>query len=326
MQFRSIFGRGPWGIFFVTLLLFTLSQARAAETDPANVSQQQPSEQFLPAPAVAQICEPDPSGLSYLERSWELNENFKRGKYAIMAHRANYILPFSYNNRPNEAPIKLDSPDTDVLEAEVAFQISLKSKLWQDMFGQKLDLWFAYTQRSFWQLYNWSDSAPFRETNYEPELLFNLRMDMNLLGLYARCLNFGFNHQSNGQTEPLSRSWNRLVANLGVERGDFTLLLKGWWRIPESREDDDNPDIDDYMGPGEIWGYYQLDRHRIGVMLRNNLQGHDNRGAVQLEWSFPIMEKVGFYVQGFTGYGESLLDYDHSVNRIGIGFVLSDWL
>jgi phospholipase A1 len=60
-------------------------------------------------------------------------------------------------------------------------------------------------------------------------------------------------------------------------------------------------------------------------MFRNNLSFHNNRGALQAEWSFPLLKRVSGYVQYFRGYGESLLDYDHSMNRIGIGFILSDW-
>ena len=60
-------------------------------------------------------------------------------------------------------------------------------------------------------------------------------------------------------------------------------------------------------------------------MLRNNFSVHHNRGALQLEWSFPLLEWVSGYVQYFLGYGESLLDYDHSVNRIGVGFMFKEW-
>ena len=60
-------------------------------------------------------------------------------------------------------------------------------------------------------------------------------------------------------------------------------------------------------------------------MFRNNLQVSDNRGALQLEWSLPLIERVSLYAQYFTGYGESLLDYDHSVNRISVGLILVDW-
>ena len=263
--------------------------------------------------------------LSYLTKLWELDKEVPRGKYSFMPHRSNYILPFAYNDSPNKEPIKEASPDMDVQKNEVKFQISLKIKLWQDILGKEMDLWFGYTQKSFWQLYNFDDSAPFRETNYEPELLLNFRTNYKLLGLKGRIINLGFNHQSNGRSEPLSRSWNRIVGNMGFERGDFTLLLKAWYRIPESSKDDDNPDISDYMGPGEIWGYYMWKNNRFGVMLRNNFQTDKNRGALQLEWSFPLSEKISGYIQYFAGYGESLLDHDHDVNRISFGLILVDW-
>ena len=196
------------------------------------------------------------------------------------------------------------------------------------MFGYPVDLWFGYTQQSFWQLYNFEDSAPFRETNYEPELLLNLEQSLkSKTGLTNRYINFGINHQSNGRSEPFSRSWNRVVMNIGFEKGNFVLLLKPWFRIPESETDDNNPHIDDYVGYGEIWGYYFWKQQRFGLMLRNNLKTHDNRGCLQLEYAFPIslLNNLNAYIQYFSGYGESLLDYDHSVDRIGVGLILRDW-
>lgn len=264
------------------------------------------------------------SSASYLSELWELDDSKPRGQDVIKVHRPNYFLPYSYNNRPNVNPIKAHTGQ-DVLKNEAAFQISQKIKLWQDVLGRDMDLWIGYTQRSFWQVYNSDDSSPFRETNYEPEMLLNFRTDFSLLGMRARTVNLGFNHQSNGCSEPLSRSWNRIVGNIGLEKGNFALLLNTWYRIPESAKDDDNPDIEDYMGPGEIWGYYLWNKHRFGMMLRNNLHFSDNRGALQLEWSFPLVRRVSGYLQFFTGYGESMLDYNHSVNRIGIGFILRDW-
>ena len=263
---------------------------------------------------------------SYLTKLWDLDEEKRGGKYSIRAHRSSYILPISHNNLPNEDPVQEASPGRDVQETEVKFQISLKVKLWQDVLRKDIDLWFGYTQQSFWQLYNTADSSPFRETNYEPEFLLNYRTNLDVLGMKWRMVNIGFNHQSNGQSGPLSRSWNRIVGSFGFERDSFTLLLKTWYRIPESSKDDDNPDTDDYFGYGEISGYYFLGEHKLGAMLRNNLQSSDNRGALQLEWCFPLGNTVGGYVQFFTGYGENLLDYNHSVNRISAGFILIDWM
>ncbi|WP_462325302.1 phospholipase A [Desulfoplanes sp.] len=263
-------------------------------------------------------------GLSYLTRHWELDGSKPRGRFTFMPHRDNYIMPFTYNGSPNREPDHTGEVDT-VKDAEAAFQLSMKVKLWQDVLGQNMDLWFGYTQRSFWQVYSVDESSPFRETNYEPEVLLDYRTDLDLLGVKLRTVTFGLNHQSNGRAEPLSRSWNRLVGNLGLEYKDFVFEIKTWYRIPESEDEDDNPNIDEYMGPGELWVHYYLDGHRFGAMWRNNCRFDDNRGALQLDWAFPLGRKLSGYVQYFTGYGESLLDYDHAVDRIGIGFVLDDW-
>lgn len=262
---------------------------------------------------------------SYLTKLWQLDKATRQGAFSLMPHRSNYILPLSYNSSPNREPFQAGMSGRDIQETEVKLQLSLKVKLWEDILNRDMDLWFGYTQKSFWQLYNFKESAPFRETDYEPELLLNFRTNYHLLGLNGRTATVGFNHQSNGRSDPYSRSWNRIVGNLGFERDNFTLLLKTWCRLPESAASDDNPDLEKYMGYGEVWAYYFWKEHRFGLMLRDNLRTDDNRGALQLEWSFPLLENVSGHIQYFVGYGENLLDYNHSVNRIGIGFIIKDW-
>lgn len=281
-----------------------------------------------PEPSVEAVSEikPGPQAKpTYLERLWELKKESRRGKFFISPHRSNYVLPITYVESPNEEPIRKADPGKGLNNTEVAFQLSFKAKLWEDIFGQDMDLWLAYTQRSFWQFYNRADSSPFRETNYEPELLLNFRTDYDLRWVKSRFINVGINHQSNGQSDPLSRSWNRLVANFGFERDNLVLIMKTWWRIPESAAKDDNPDIEDYLGYGELWAYYFRNGHRFGLMVRNNLNFSRNRSAVQLEWSFPLIERISGYIQYYNGYGESMLDYNHNIDRIGLGFIIKDW-
>ena len=114
----------------------------------------------------------------------------------------------------------------------------------------------------------------------------------------------------------------------GHKHRNFYFSIKPWWRIPEQSGGDDNPEITDYMGNFEFQGVYKIKRHTLGLMFRNNLEfeGGRNRGAVQLDWSFPITGKLRGYLQWFNGYGESLIDYDARVNSIGAGVQISDWL
>ncbi len=262
---------------------------------------------------------------SRLSRLWELDAESRRARFAISPYRASYILPYTYNTHPNEGPVRAAEPDRTIQKQEVKFQISFKTKLWQDVLGADADLWAAYTQLSFWQFYNFADSAPFRETDYEPELLLNLRTDYPVLGFRGRYVNAGINHQSNGRAEPLSRSWNRVVANAGFERGGTVVIVNAWWRIPEGESEDDNPSIERYVGYGQVNVETVWRGHRFGLALRNNLRGRGNKGALQLDWSFPLIRRVSGYVQYFNGYGESLLDYNASANRAGVGFMLREW-
>ena len=247
--------------------------------------------------------------------------------FVITPHHPNYIIAAYNTSDPNMGPFQEAFPGEEFSfqDTELKFQLSLKFLLWNDMFGSSADLYAAYTNRSFWQAFNKDISSPFRETNHEPEAWVQFDTDWNLLGLTNRVVAVGINHQSNGRAGPLSRSWNRVFADFVFERDDFYFSVKPWWRIPESRSDDDNPDITDYLGNFEFQGVYKLGRHNFGLMVRNNLDS-DNKGAIQLDWSFPLIQRLRGYVQWFNGYGESMIDYDHYVNSIGIGVQLSDRL
>jgi phospholipase A1 len=196
-------------------------------------------------------------------------------------------------------------------------------KVADDLFWDDAALWVAYTQESHWQAYNHVISAPFRETDYEPETFLVFPTQFQLFGFNARFVSVGAVHQSNGESDPLSRSWNRIYADLGLERGNFSLMIKPWWRIPESASTDDNPDITKYIGQGEMQGIYRFDKSLVSVTLRDNLRA-DNHGSVRVDYVFPIYKKLNGYVQFFSGYGESLIDYNSRQDTIGVGFSVGD--
>jgi phospholipase A1 len=252
---------------------------------------------------------------------WETRDN----PFAITPYRPSYILPLAHNANPNETPYK--EADSDLLPEsnEIKFQFSFRVPLLEDFFFGRGFLSFGYTQQSYWQAYKGRSSSPFRESNYEPELLFTFPIREQALGMTWRLAGLSLNHQSNGRSEPLSRSWNRVMLELVAERGDTYASLKPWWRVPEPEDEDDNPDIEEYLGNFELRLLQKHKKHTFGLMLRNNLQS-DNRGALQLDYTFPIDKRLRGYLQVFNGYGESLIDYDHISNRIGIGVMLTNWL
>ena len=243
--------------------------------------------------------------------------------FTLTAYKPNYLLYATYNSKADNEHYANIYPDGAMDKVEAKLQLSFKTRLAKGVLGA--DLWAAYTQQSWWQLYNSDLSKPFRETNYEPELFFRWNPDYKLLGFNNRFITFGFNHESNGRSEPLSRSWNRLVAGATLEKGNLLLTGRVWYRLPENKNDDDNPDMLKYMGYGDINAIYKTRSQSFSVTLTNNLR-RENKGAVELGWAFPMGSRIKGYLQYYNGYGESLIDYDNSVNRISIGMLLNDWL
>lgn len=268
--------------------------------------------------------------IAAVERREAEEDKIDGSSFVIRPHRQNYFLLINYDSHPNTETYQNTGED-EPKNYEAKFQLSFKVRAWEGIFGDNGDLYFAYTQRSYWQLYDKALSSPFRETNYEPEIFLKFDQAFSVLGLKNRIITVGFNHQSNGQSEPLSRSWNRIFAAFVAERNNLAVMLKPWYRIPEEDEDDDNPDINEYLGYGELYAAYRFEKdflkgQVLSIMLRNNLRAHANRGAVELGWSFPIIKNVRGYVQYFNGYGESLIDYNDTASKIGFGLMLNDWI
>ena len=268
---------------------------------------------------------------SLLDSRWELSPESKLGTWNIRSYQPVYVLPGFWTSDKNERPESPNELNT-VTEAqnlksmEGKFQLSLKTKAVENLWGDNGDVWIGYTQSSRWQVYNSEASRPFRETNYEPEASLVFRTNYDLFGLDWRMLGLTINHQSNGRSDPLSRSWNRVMLNLGFEKDNFALMLRPWYRIEEKRADDNNPDIKNYIGRGDLTAFYRYNEHDFTLMLRHTLKGgDDNRGAIQFDWSFPISGRLRGQFQLFDGYGESLIDYNHRATYVGLGVSLMNW-
>ena len=193
---------------------------------------------------------------------------------------------------------------------ELHFEFSFERPITYDALGLGEKISFAYAQNSWWQITQ--DSAPFRESNYRPELYVSAPVP------FADELKIGAMHESNGKGGEESRSWNRLYAQSTWSADGFSITPRAWYAFWLDRT---NEDIADYMGYGDLRASYTFGKQRLSALWRNNLHfDGSNRGAIELNYSFPIFNS-GFYgyLRYFNGYGESLADYKRSVNKIGIG-------
>ena len=279
------------------------------------------------------VTQKDLSRYTPLSLAYDLDQNSERGTWTIRPYRPNYILPLFYSVDQNLSPTS-SNPDEPGLEltsnqirnTELKFQVSFKYKVSEDLFDTNADLWFGYTQQAHWQVYNEDNSRPFRATDYQPEVFLTQPVTAKLpFGGRLRMLGAGAMHHSNGRSDPISRSWNRAYLMGGAEWGKLSVIPRVWVRI--NNEDDsseDNADIEDYMGHGDVTLLYDLPKQQsISSTLRFNTK--TKKGAAQIDYIYPLTKNVNGYVQLFHGYGESLIDYDYENTAIGVGIVLNDW-
>jgi len=233
---------------------------------------------------------------------------------------------------------------------ETKFQISFKIPI-SDYEEPTRCLWiphtkcitfFGYTQLSVWQTLNFDRSAPFRDTNFEPELMVAQVFDKDPDGSWdLRLINYGLvDHQSNGKSPPSSRSWNRSYIDFIFEKQRHYITLKLWNRWNETPKaspgdfiGDDNPDIEKYVGNGEMKYFYAGQKANFSVELRDSNK-NANKVNAQINWSYPLMGMFGLfpdsslrlYLQYYNGFGETLIDYNIKRERFGVGVMLTDWL
>lgn len=330
----------------------TPAQTSAAPPDtPAAAAHHLAAESALPTttPVVITMTAPEAHNckntrFTELSRFWELEAGSDCGTFGIRGFRPislSWIGSDSVNTQPtspsatNNAPIAVPYKTT-----ETRMSLSVRTKIAQGLLTQESPLkrdsvWFAYSQQSNWQLFSGDLSRPFRTTDHEPELIYIYPTDAPLpWGWRWRYSGISLNHQSNGQPLPYSRSWNRTILMAGMEKGnEFQVQAKFWQRLPENAADDDNPDITDLMGRAEVAGFWNVNAdNTLGLTLRHSLQANAN-GSIKLEW----LKKLGdsgvpgnqsglrFHTQFFSGYGDSLIDYNRRRTVLSVGLSLVDW-
>lgn len=333
---------------------FCASQTRDASARLACydrwVQQQVPATSASVAPSVPDSPPPPPdcrSGpQSTLSRYWELESGSDCGRFNIRGYKP-ISLSWVHGNSVNTAPSsdavgRTASSAQPYMRNEMRIQLSVRTKVASGLLpmlgdGQRDSLWFGYTQQSYWQLFNGEISRPFRTTDHEPEMMYILPTPLDLPGGWRmRYSGLSINHQSNGQTLPLSRSWNRLILMAGMEKDKrYTLTGRLWKRVTDGDGNssspsagDDNPGIEDTIGRAEVSGSWQLSPdHTLAMTVRHSLRS-DANGSWRLEWLSPLDSSspgLRLHVQLFSGYGDALVDYNRRRTLLSVGLSLVDW-
>ena len=278
---------------------------------------------------------------SELSRFWELESGSSCPTFGLRAFHpttASIAAGDHINRQPSSPnPANSAAAPIDYGKREMRLALSVRTKLASGLFtpadGTLRDsLWAAYTQQSYWQVFNGGLSRPFRNTDHMPELIYVYPTTLKLPGGWLwRYSGLGLAHQSNGQSDPLSRSWNRAYLMAGFEHGNrLNLQLRLWKRLPEDRAKDNNPDLVRHLGRGDVTLGWNVDAKNT---LRATYTGSFRRhGSTRLEWTRSLGDGCGnsfsglrLYTALFHGHGDSLLDYNFRRTVFSIGLSLVDF-
>jgi phospholipase A1 len=324
------------------------ASASASGSAAANDSTSMPApvDSTLPATRIIDVARTegcrDPQ-YSDLSRFWELESGSDCGTFSFRGYRpitVSVVASDSVNRQPTSpGPNNSATTSTNYRTTENRIQLSVRTKVAQGLLTQghptlKDSVWFGYSQQSYWQLFTPQISRPFRATDHEPEVMYVYPTTAELpFGWKWRYSGIGLVHQSNGQSEPLSRSWNRAYLMTGMELDSrWVVNARLWKRISESADSDDNPGISDYVGRGELSVFWNVNKENtVGATVRSSLSSSD-RGSVRLEW----MQTLGSGLWGsksnlrlhtslFSGYGDSMIDYNRKRTVFSVGLSLVDF-
>lgn len=320
----------------------------ALTTAPANPATGKPATEILLLPSLnTEAPDGKPIGCrntqySELSRFWELQRGTDCDTFAIRGYRPISVAGVISSGISPQPVIGAGTPP-DYKHGETKIHLSVRTKVAKGLLksgetdaDDQDSLWFGYTQQSYWQLFSPAISRPFRSTDHEPEVIYIYPHQIALPGGWNyRLSGLGLVHQSNGQSDPLSRSWNRTYLMGAAEKqlspeSSLRLQARIWDRLRESAPNDNNPGIENYIGRGELTANWQINKaNTVGVTLRHSLRS-EGRGSTRVDWMMapagsPSYTGLRYHVQLFSGYGDSLLDYNKRRNVLSVGLSLVDW-
>ncbi|MEA1915583.1 MAG: phospholipase A [Campylobacterota bacterium] len=257
----------------------------------------------------------------FLDFSAENQEHILR----LLPHRANYFYPVSYDD--------YDHNDSRT-STEAKFQLSFKLPLYHNLLNTGANLYAAYTQTSFFQVFNVEDSRPFRQMNHTPEIFLDWDVHKDIFGWNLEKIRLSATHQSNGGNIERSRSWNYTSLETHLKKDNLTMGAMAWYRWDEKKKTsptdtmgDDNPDLEKYIGKQKLFIKYKYNRYIASLTHQNNFHHYSkHKGNTIVELIFPSWHRnFDIIFQYFHGYGESLIDYNEKVNKVSLGILINDW-
>ncbi|OEE57697.1 phospholipase [Enterovibrio norvegicus FF-162] len=222
------------------------------------------------------------------------------------AHRDNYLLPYYKESNVNQARFApLNPNDSEAKDTFVQFQFSVKYRILR---FEDDGLYMAYTQRSNWEAYD--SSAYFRDSNYNPELFYQMSIDPWQFSL-------GAEHESNGAGGDNEVSWNRAYVDIKRNFDWGYIRFKPWFRFGSVSY---NPNITDYLGYGETeLGWRPTENQEVKVLFGNLFAKDLERGYYRLSWNVPIYQGLRGYMKVETGYGLTISNYNFKESAYGMG-------
>ena len=237
-------------------------------------------------------------------------------------------LLLAHDNHSDRPALELYKPNyvtIDQKKADIKFQLSYRVKLAE--YGRAWGVFFSHTHKAYWAITS-EESAPFREHNFNPEV--HIRWKNPESGLPLKHVQLGVEHESSGVSGPASRSWNRVTGQTEWTinskdpsiKGYLKLYLRGWLIL--DRDEENNPDIEDHLGYGEVGISYTIHEElKLGGQVALTFR----QKSIMAEYGFKSKKSEYFYyLQYWNGRGEWLVDYkkDTNVLRAGIKFFVDD--
>ncbi len=251
-----------------------------------------------------------------------------------LAYNPNYLLIGEDSIQSNESVGRG--------ECDIKFQLSFAKRIKapkgleggnvDEFLNTKFPIYFAYTQESFWDICK--ESAPFRETNYRPELFYHLPSMSPNSSLFI-----GYEHESNGRDGDQSQGWDRFyirsrasfgeeVASINFSTSDKNEWIVDWKIWYPFSVSSNNSKITRFAGYGEFsLSFTPSEDLKMRATVRKGGGFKDwDRGYFESDIIFPLpgVELHGM-VQFSNGYGPSLERFDQHEWAFRFGVVFSDF-